>query len=63
MSASDNTIRLITVLFLLAGILLLRKPVFGQELSTAPTRVPVIVQGVQAGKAAGVIAPRALSRP
>ncbi len=30
MSASNTTLRLITVLFILAGILLLRKPVFGQ---------------------------------
>jgi hypothetical protein len=30
MSLSRTTLRLITVLFLLAGILLLRKPVFGQ---------------------------------
>jgi hypothetical protein len=30
MSASSTTLRLITVLFLLAGILLLRKPLFGQ---------------------------------
>ena len=30
MSASRTTLRLITLLFLLAGVLLLRKPVFGQ---------------------------------
>ena len=30
MSASCTTLRLITLLFLLAGVLLLRKPVFGQ---------------------------------
>jgi hypothetical protein len=30
MSASRTILRLITVLFLLAGVLLLRKPVFGQ---------------------------------
>ena len=36
MSASSTTLRLITVLFLLAGILLLRKPVFGQTNLTAP---------------------------
>ncbi len=30
MSASQTAIRLITLLFLLAGILLLRKPAFGQ---------------------------------
>jgi hypothetical protein len=36
MSASSTTLRLITLLFLLAGILLLRKPVFGQTNVTSP---------------------------
>jgi hypothetical protein len=36
MSASHTTLRLITLLFLLAGILLLRKPVFGQTNLTSP---------------------------
>jgi hypothetical protein len=36
MSLSRTTLRLITVLFLLAGILLLRKPVFGQANGTSP---------------------------
>ena len=36
MSAFSTTLRLITVLFLLAGILLLRKPVFGQTNFTSP---------------------------
>jgi hypothetical protein len=41
MSASRTTLRLITVLFLLAGILLLRKPVFGQTTVSSPQiRVP-----------------------
>jgi hypothetical protein len=41
MSASSTTLRLITVLFLLAGILLLRKPVLGQTKVTSPQiRVP-----------------------
>jgi hypothetical protein len=35
MSASRTTLRLITVLFLLAGVLLL-KPVFGQANVTSP---------------------------
>jgi hypothetical protein len=39
MSTSRTTLRLITILFLLAGILLLRKPVFGQTTTAAPTRV------------------------
>ncbi len=45
MSASNTTLRLITVLFILAGILLLRKPVFGQAPAAAPTRFSAIVQG------------------
>jgi hypothetical protein len=36
MSTSNTTLRLITVLFLLAGILLLRKPVFGQTKVPSP---------------------------
>jgi pimeloyl-ACP methyl ester carboxylesterase len=54
MSASSTTLRLITVLFLLAGILLLRKPVFGQTI-TAPTRFSVVIQGAAPGKGADVI--------
>ena len=38
MSASHATLRLITILLLLAGILLMRKPVFGQSITTTPTR-------------------------
>ena len=54
MSASNTTLRLLTVLFILAGILLL-KPVFGQTITTAPTRFSVIIQGVAPGKGADVI--------
>jgi hypothetical protein len=36
MTASCTTLRLITILFLLAGILLLRKPLFGQTNLTQP---------------------------
>jgi hypothetical protein len=36
MSESHTTLRLITLLFLLAGILLLRKPVLGQTHLTSP---------------------------
>src|SRR5271156_1344551 len=55
MSASRTTLRLITLLFLLAGILLLRKPVFGQALTAAPTRFSVVVEGVAPGKGTDVI--------
>jgi hypothetical protein len=37
MSASRTALRLITLLFLLAGVLLLRKPVFGQPIPATPT--------------------------
>jgi hypothetical protein len=36
MSASSTALRLVTLLFLLAGVLLLRKPVFGQANVTSP---------------------------
>ena len=54
MSASNTTLRLITVLFILAGILLLRKPVFGQTIA-APTRFSVVIQGVAPVKGANVL--------
>jgi pimeloyl-ACP methyl ester carboxylesterase len=55
MSVSRTTLRLITVLFLLAGILLLRRPVFGQAITAAPTRFSVVIQGVAPGKGTDVI--------
>jgi hypothetical protein len=47
MSASRTTLRLITLLFLLAGILLLRKPVFGESIAAAPTRFSIVIQESQ----------------
>jgi hypothetical protein len=38
MSLSRRALRLIALLFLLAGVLLLRRPVFGQASTVAPTR-------------------------
>jgi hypothetical protein len=55
MSLSNTTLRLITLLFLLAGILLLRKPVFGQNITAAPTPFSVVIQGVEPGKGADVL--------
>jgi hypothetical protein len=55
MSLSRTSLRLITVLFLLAGILLLRKPVFGQAITAAPTRFSLVSQGVAPGEGAHVI--------
>jgi hypothetical protein len=37
MTTSRTALRIITLLFLLAGILLLRKPVFGQPIPAMPT--------------------------
>jgi pimeloyl-ACP methyl ester carboxylesterase len=55
MSTSRAAIRLITLLFLLAGLLLLRKPVFGQSITAAPTRFSVVIEGVVPGKGPDVI--------
>jgi pimeloyl-ACP methyl ester carboxylesterase len=55
MSASRAAIRLITFLFLLAGLLLLRKPVFGQSITAAPTRFSVVIEGAAPGKGPDVI--------
>jgi len=55
MSASNTTLRLLTVLFILAGILLLRKPVFGQTITAASTRFSVVIQEAAPGKGAAVI--------
>jgi hypothetical protein len=38
MSASLIALRLVTLFLLLAGILLLRKPVFGQPITAAPAK-------------------------
>jgi pimeloyl-ACP methyl ester carboxylesterase len=55
MSASHKAIRLVALLLLLAGVLLLRKPLFGQTITAAPTRFSVLVEGVAPGKGPDVI--------
>ena len=67
MSASNTALRFATILFLLAGLLLLEKPVFGQTaaplaakpagqtITAAPTRFSVVIQGVAPGKGPDVI--------
>ena len=55
MTTSRTTSRLIIVLLFLAGLLLLRKPVFGQAITAAPTRFSVVIQGVAPGKGPDVI--------
>jgi pimeloyl-ACP methyl ester carboxylesterase len=55
MTTSRTTSRLVIILLFLAGILLLRKPVFGQSITAAPTRFSIVIQGVAPGKGADVI--------
>ena len=55
MSASRTLTRFITIFFFLIGLLLLRKPVFGQAITAAPTRFSVVIQGTAPGKGADVI--------
>jgi hypothetical protein len=53
MSISRTALRLVALLLLLAGILLLRKPVFGEVIPAAPTR-SIVVQGLASGNGADV---------
>ena len=55
MSTSQTVNRFITILLLLAGLMLLRKPIFGQAIPTVPTRFSVVVEGVGSGKGTDVI--------
>jgi pimeloyl-ACP methyl ester carboxylesterase len=50
MTISRATYRLVILLLILAGILLLRKPIFAQAITAAPTRFSVIIEGVAPGK-------------
>ena len=50
MSATRTILRLVALLLFLAGILLLRKPIFGQAITAAPTRFSVVIEGVAPGK-------------
>src|ERR1700729_250749 len=55
MTTSRTTNRLVIIILFLAGILLLRKPVFGQAITAAPTRFSVVIEGVASGKGPDVI--------
>jgi pimeloyl-ACP methyl ester carboxylesterase len=55
MTTSRTTSRFIIILLFLAGLLLLRKPVFGQPITAAPTRFSVVIQGAAPGKGPDVI--------
>ena len=46
---SRKASRLIELILVIAGILLLRKPVFGQPFPDAPTRFSIVTQGVTSG--------------
>ena len=55
MSASGKALRLVVLLLLLAGVLLLRKPLFSQTITAAPTRFSVVIEGVAPGKGPDVL--------
>ncbi|MBB5316151.1 alpha/beta fold hydrolase [Tunturibacter empetritectus] len=55
MTLSRTTYRLVILLLILAGILLLRKPVFSQAITAAPTRFSVVIEGVAPGKGPDVL--------
>jgi pimeloyl-ACP methyl ester carboxylesterase len=55
MTTSNTARRLAALLFLLAGILLLRKPLFSQAITAAPTRFSVVIQGAAPGKGPDVL--------
>jgi pimeloyl-ACP methyl ester carboxylesterase len=55
MSATRTILRLVALLLFLAGILLLRKPIFGQAITAAPTRFSVVIEGAAPGKGPDVI--------
>jgi pimeloyl-ACP methyl ester carboxylesterase len=55
MSASSKALRLVVLLLLLAGVLLLQKPLFSQTITAAPTRFSVVIEGVAPGKGPDVL--------
>jgi pimeloyl-ACP methyl ester carboxylesterase len=55
MSRSARALHLVALLLLLAGVLLLRKPLFSQTITAAPTRFSVVIEGVAPGKGPDVL--------
>jgi pimeloyl-ACP methyl ester carboxylesterase len=55
MKAPSKALRLVVLLLLLAGVLLLRKPLFSQTITAAPTRFSVVIEGVAPGKGLDVL--------
>jgi pimeloyl-ACP methyl ester carboxylesterase len=55
MTAFTKALRLVALFLLLAGILLLQKPLFSQTITAAPTRFSVVIEGVAPGKGTNVL--------
>jgi pimeloyl-ACP methyl ester carboxylesterase len=55
MTASTKAFRIVALLLLLAGVLLLRKPLFSQTITAAPTRFSVVIEGVAPGKGTHIL--------
>ncbi|NYF52657.1 alpha/beta fold hydrolase [Tunturiibacter gelidoferens] len=55
MTTSRTALRIVVLLLLLAGVLLLRKPLCSQAITAAPTRFSVIIEGVAPGKGPDVL--------
>jgi pimeloyl-ACP methyl ester carboxylesterase len=54
-TATRTILRLVALLLFLAGVLLLRKPIFGQTITAAPTRFSVVIEGAAPGKGPDVL--------
>ncbi len=55
MVISRLILRILTLILILAGILLLRKPAGAQTITAAPTRFSIVIQGVAPGNGTNVI--------
>jgi pimeloyl-ACP methyl ester carboxylesterase len=55
MTTSSKALRLVALLLLLAGVLLLQRPLFSQTITAAPTRFSVVIEGVAPGKGHDVL--------
>jgi hypothetical protein len=55
MTASRTALRIVVLLLLLASVLLLRKPLFSQAITAAPTRFSVVIEGVAPDKGPDVL--------
>jgi pimeloyl-ACP methyl ester carboxylesterase len=55
MTTSTKALRLVALLLLLAGVLLLQRPLFSQTTTAAPTRFSFVIEGVAPGKGTSVL--------